>query len=185
MSAAPHAYPYRSASLDLLLASVPSLPRPILARLTARMIERLDELDGEAVFETHEECRQSLQPQRIRLGRADEAPSRCHQDGPRFIPATVPLGLRQPQFCGQLSAPPAMAGRSQRFLFVRFAFASARRWAKDRFPRNLLLFRRRLGRRLGTWICATEAANSSTNVGWLIVRAIAPTMRASNPTSGY
>lgn len=73
MSAAPHAYPYRSASLDLLLASVPSLPRPILARLTARMIERLDELDDEAVFEMHEECRQSLQPQRIRLGRADEA----------------------------------------------------------------------------------------------------------------
>lgn len=76
MSAGPHAYPYRSASLELLLASVPSLPRPILARVTARMIERLDELDGEDAFETHEEYRlasDDLWPQRIRLGRADEA----------------------------------------------------------------------------------------------------------------
>ena len=64
---------YEATSLDVLLASVPSLPRAILARLTARMIELLDELDDEAVFETHEECRQSLQPQWIRLGRADEA----------------------------------------------------------------------------------------------------------------
>ncbi len=31
--------------LDVLLASIPSLPRPILARLTARMIDHLDELD--------------------------------------------------------------------------------------------------------------------------------------------
>lgn len=33
--------------LDLLLASLPSLPRPVLSRLTARMIERLDEMDGD------------------------------------------------------------------------------------------------------------------------------------------
>lgn len=37
--------------LDLLLASVPSLPRAILARLTARMLERLDELDGDPDLE--------------------------------------------------------------------------------------------------------------------------------------
>ena len=37
---------YGATPLDVLLASVPSLPRAILARLTARMIERLDEMDG-------------------------------------------------------------------------------------------------------------------------------------------
>lgn len=40
-----------AAPLDVLLASVPSLPRAILARLTARMIERLDELDGDPELE--------------------------------------------------------------------------------------------------------------------------------------
>lgn len=39
---------YRAASLDVLLASVPSPPRAILARLTARMIERLGDLDRDA-----------------------------------------------------------------------------------------------------------------------------------------
>ncbi len=38
--------PQQPVPLDLLLAAVPSLPRAILARLTARMIERLDEIDG-------------------------------------------------------------------------------------------------------------------------------------------
>lgn len=33
--------------LDVFLAALPSLPRPILSRLTARIIERLDELDGD------------------------------------------------------------------------------------------------------------------------------------------
>jgi hypothetical protein len=42
---------YEATPLDLLLASVPSLPRAILARLTARMIERLDELDGDPDLE--------------------------------------------------------------------------------------------------------------------------------------
>jgi hypothetical protein len=36
-----------SVPLDVLLATQPSLPRPILSRLTARMIERLDEIDGD------------------------------------------------------------------------------------------------------------------------------------------
>jgi len=44
---ASHAPAYRSAPLDVLLASVPSLPRAILARLTARMIDRLDYPDDE------------------------------------------------------------------------------------------------------------------------------------------
>lgn len=34
--------------LDLILSAIPSLPRPILSRLTARMIDRLDELDGDS-----------------------------------------------------------------------------------------------------------------------------------------
>jgi hypothetical protein len=38
---------YDATPLDVLLASVPSLPRAILARLTARMIDRLEELDGD------------------------------------------------------------------------------------------------------------------------------------------
>lgn len=42
---------YEQAPLDALLAALPSLPRPILARLTARMIERLDEIDGDPDLE--------------------------------------------------------------------------------------------------------------------------------------
>lgn len=37
--------------LDALLAVLPSMPRPILTRLTARLIERLDELDGDPDLE--------------------------------------------------------------------------------------------------------------------------------------
>jgi hypothetical protein len=41
--------------LDVLLASVPSLPRAILSRLTARMIDRMDELDGDTDLEPDED----------------------------------------------------------------------------------------------------------------------------------
>lgn len=34
--------------LDAALAILPSLPRPVLSRLVTRMIERLDEIDGDA-----------------------------------------------------------------------------------------------------------------------------------------
>ena len=34
--------------LSAILSALPSLPRPVLQRLTARMIERLDEIDGNA-----------------------------------------------------------------------------------------------------------------------------------------
>ncbi len=37
--------------LDALLSALPSLPRPLLSRLVARAIERLDEIDGEADLE--------------------------------------------------------------------------------------------------------------------------------------
>ena len=37
--------------LNVALAIVPTLPRPVLARLVARAIERLDELDGDADLE--------------------------------------------------------------------------------------------------------------------------------------
>ena len=36
---------------DLILSAIPSLPRPILSRLTARMIDRMDELDGDPDLE--------------------------------------------------------------------------------------------------------------------------------------
>lgn len=42
--------------LSALLAVIPSLPRPILSRLTARMVERLDEIDGDPDLEgAHDE----------------------------------------------------------------------------------------------------------------------------------
>ncbi|HEY5082705.1 MAG TPA: hypothetical protein VII91_12460 [Bauldia sp.] len=37
--------------LDVALAVIPSLPRPILAQLVARAIERLDEMDGDPDLE--------------------------------------------------------------------------------------------------------------------------------------
>lgn len=37
--------------LDLALDVIPSLPRPLLARMVARMIDRLDELDGDTDLE--------------------------------------------------------------------------------------------------------------------------------------
>jgi len=37
--------------LDVLLSTIPSLPRPVLARLTTRLIEHLDEIDGDPDFE--------------------------------------------------------------------------------------------------------------------------------------
>src|SRR4051794_31486742 len=40
-----------AAPLGVLLAAIPSLPRPILARLTARLIDRLDEIDGDENLE--------------------------------------------------------------------------------------------------------------------------------------
>ena len=39
------------ASLAVALAVIPTLPRPLLDRLTARMIERLDELAGDTDVE--------------------------------------------------------------------------------------------------------------------------------------
>lgn len=45
---------YQPDPLDTLLAAIPSLPRPILARLVARMIERMDEIDGDADDEDSE-----------------------------------------------------------------------------------------------------------------------------------
>jgi hypothetical protein len=37
--------------LDLLLGVLPSLPRPMLARLTMRLIDHLDEIDGDPDLE--------------------------------------------------------------------------------------------------------------------------------------
>jgi hypothetical protein len=40
-----------SLPLDVLLSSIPSLPRPALDRLAQRAIDRLDELDGDPDLE--------------------------------------------------------------------------------------------------------------------------------------
>lgn len=37
--------------LDLILDAIPSLPRPLLARMVQRMIDRIDELDGDTDVE--------------------------------------------------------------------------------------------------------------------------------------
>lgn len=37
--------------LDALLGTIPSLPRPLLSRLITGLIERLDEIDGDADLE--------------------------------------------------------------------------------------------------------------------------------------
>lgn len=42
--------------LPAILAALPSLPRPVLARITARLIDRLDELDGDTDLEPEEDC---------------------------------------------------------------------------------------------------------------------------------
>lgn len=39
--------------LDLLLSAIPSLPRPALERLTARMIDALDTMDGDTDVEAN------------------------------------------------------------------------------------------------------------------------------------
>lgn len=44
-------------SIDAALAMLPSLPRPMLTRLVARMIERIDEIDGDPDLEKdNEDC---------------------------------------------------------------------------------------------------------------------------------
>ena len=43
--------------IDVMLSAIPNLPRPILARLTARMIDRMDELDGDPDLEDGDEDR--------------------------------------------------------------------------------------------------------------------------------
>lgn len=37
--------------LDLILDAIPSLPRPLLARMVQRMIDRIDEMDGDTDVE--------------------------------------------------------------------------------------------------------------------------------------
>lgn len=39
--------------LPAMLATIPSLPRPVLSRLVARMIDRIDELDGDTDIEAN------------------------------------------------------------------------------------------------------------------------------------
>lgn len=52
MATHPHDHSIASAlPLSAALAIIPSLPRPLLSRLVARAIERLDEMDGDADLE--------------------------------------------------------------------------------------------------------------------------------------
>ena len=42
------------AGMSSMFAAIPSLPRPELARLTERMIDRMDEIDGDPDLEQEE-----------------------------------------------------------------------------------------------------------------------------------
>ena len=42
---------YQAEPLDVLLAAIPSLPRPVLARLVQQAIDRLDALDPDPELE--------------------------------------------------------------------------------------------------------------------------------------
>jgi len=44
-----------TAPLATLLAAIPSLPRPLLARLTQQLIDRLDDMDGDPDREPEED----------------------------------------------------------------------------------------------------------------------------------
>lgn len=46
-----------AAALPIALATIPSLPRPLLKRLVERAIDRLDELDGDPDLEDGDEDR--------------------------------------------------------------------------------------------------------------------------------
>jgi len=45
---------YHLEPLDVLLAAIPSLPRAVLSRLTDRLVERLDEIDGDCDREDYD-----------------------------------------------------------------------------------------------------------------------------------
>src|SRR5438105_928584 len=57
--------------LNVALAIVPTLPRPILSRLVARAIERMDELDGDADLEP-EVTEQDDEPEEDDIGEEDD-----------------------------------------------------------------------------------------------------------------
>jgi len=57
--------------LNVALAIVPTLPRPILSRLVVRAIERLDELDGDADLEP-EVTEQDDEPELDDIGELDD-----------------------------------------------------------------------------------------------------------------
>lgn len=42
---------HQPASLSAALAMIPSLPRPVLSRLVIRMIQRIDDIDGDPDFQ--------------------------------------------------------------------------------------------------------------------------------------
>lgn len=61
------------APLDVLLAAIPSLPRPVLARLTARMVDRLDELDGNSDFEPDADAEDGNDAEHEQAGWSDDS----------------------------------------------------------------------------------------------------------------
>lgn len=62
--------------LAAMFAVIPSLPRPLLARLTARLIDRMDEIDGDPDLE-------------------DDDPDSSVEDDPRGLVPTCQFGARQ------------------------------------------------------------------------------------------
>lgn len=72
-----------SLPLDLALEIIPSLPRPVLERMVARMIDRLDELDGDPDIEPNGD-------EQDHSGGEDDCDPSC--DRIRGLGAGCPLG---------------------------------------------------------------------------------------------
>lgn len=75
--------------LDVLLSALPSLPRPVLSRLVARAIDRLDEMDGDPDLEDDDPPGTDEPDQPAFTGHAFEG-----TDGRRYV---VPDNMHHPR----------------------------------------------------------------------------------------
>jgi hypothetical protein len=72
--------PLSLTDLATLLAAIPSLPRPILARLTARMIDRMDEMDPDPELEDTEGSGPDVDERGNPLPGIVALPGKCEDD---------------------------------------------------------------------------------------------------------
>jgi hypothetical protein len=70
------------AALDFMLCAIPSLSRPVLARLTARLINYLDEIDRDPDIEEDDPFRDERKRRACLSGRMAERIGRTQVSGP-------------------------------------------------------------------------------------------------------